>query len=143
MCVLKLYRPCRPTTLELGNCNAAGVGGGTGAACTPPPVPPRWSRSTLLTPLSLPSSVQSTPSEVQSTFSEKSSRPGKKKKRNSGGNKAESIHYKDTEILDLFKGVSTAAFFSIHGNENKFMLLVFYTTLCNEMIFVREFNYVM
>lgn len=100
------FRPCRPTTLELGNCNAALVGG-SGATCTPPVPPRRWSRSALLTPLSLPSSVQSTPSEVQSTFSEKSSRPGKKKKRNSGGNKAESIHYKDTEILDLFKGVRT------------------------------------
>ncbi|CAL8110516.1 unnamed protein product [Orchesella dallaii] len=98
-------KPCRPTTLELGGCSA--TVGGTGATCTPPPVPPRWSRSALLTPLSLPSSIQSTPSEVQSTFSEKSSRPGKKKKRNSGGNKAESIHYKDTEILDLFKGTKT------------------------------------
>lgn len=93
-------RPLRPTTLELGNC---GVGGCTTA--TPPPVPPRWSRSALLTPLSQPSSVQSTPSEVQSTFSEKSGRPGRKKKRKSG-DKAESVHYKDTEILDLFKGVS-------------------------------------
>jgi len=93
--------------LELGNCsNSTDVGGVLRlTTATPPPVPLRWSRSALLSPMSQPSSVQSTPSEIQSTFSEKSGRPGKKKKRNSG-NKAESIHYKDTEILDLFKGVS-------------------------------------
>ncbi|XP_035706244.1 protein sprint isoform X2 [Folsomia candida] len=103
-------KPCRPTTLtlELGKCS----GGGGSATPNPPPVPLRWSRSALLSPLSPPSSLQSTPSaDIQSTTSDRSGRTGrKKKKRNSGGgNKAESIHYKDTEILalDIFKGTKT------------------------------------
>lgn len=59
--------------------------------------------------LSQPSSVQSTPSEQLSSVSDRINlrtkgghHPHRRAKKNSGG---KSIHYKDTEIIDLFKGV--------------------------------------
>src|SRR5207253_2043987 len=59
------------------------------------------------TPLSQPSSVQSTPSEMHSLVGVSSDRcvNGRFKKMKHSSRSSKSIHYKDTEIIDLFKGV--------------------------------------
>lgn len=118
-------RPCRPTTLELGKSRTLLQGttpnGNGNSHATPQSVPvthsgTRWHLATPTPTFSQPSSMQSTPSEMQSSSISVSERGPAWKHKRKKHQSIKSIHYKDTEIVDLFKGVRIIKVLKIQKN---------------------------